>query len=90
MKTKDQIRITPFGTAIRRNDEEVSYGTFREAKEGQSIPQGAEFIHAGEADADGWRDVTSIYKNGPAQVATPQYREGYDRIFGKKQKVGVA
>lgn len=27
--------------------------------------------------------------NGPAQVATPAYREGYDRIFGKKE-VGLA
>lgn len=27
--------------------------------------------------------------DGPAQVATPAYRDGYDRIFGK-QKVGQA
>ncbi len=27
--------------------------------------------------------------DGPPQVATPEYRKGYDRIFGK-QKVGLA
>jgi len=93
MKNKDQIRITSQGTAVRRNAEEVSFGTFREVKEGQPIPEGAELIQASEADSDGWRDVTSIYSNvksGPAQVATPKYRAGYDRIFGKKPSVGLA
>jgi hypothetical protein len=28
--------------------------------------------------------------DGPAQVATPAYREGYDRIFGTKPAVGQA
>jgi hypothetical protein len=28
--------------------------------------------------------------DGPPQVATPAYRKGYDRIFGGKQKVGLA
>jgi hypothetical protein len=92
MKTKDQMRLG-LGTALRRTDEELSFGTFTEVKEGQPIPEGAELAHLSGENEDGWRDVTSVYKResaGPAQVATPAYREGYDRIFWKKQKVGVA
>jgi hypothetical protein len=62
-------------------------------KDGDPIPEGAEIIRAGPEDDDGWRDVTTIYgeqRTGPAQVASPQYREGYDRIFGKKPEVGLA
>ena len=60
-----------------------------EVKDGQPIPEGAELIQVGAEDSDGWRDVTTVYKSGPAQVATPAYREGYDRVFGK-QKMGLA
>jgi hypothetical protein len=63
-----------------------------EVKDGQPIPEGAELIQVGAEDGEGWRDVTTVYKSersGPAQVATPAYREGYDRIFGK-QKMGLA
>jgi len=98
MKQKDQMRLGSMvgdghGAAIRRNCEEISFGTFTEVKEGQPIPDGAELVHLSGENEDGWRDVTSVYKresSGPAQVATPQYRENYDRIFGAKQKVGVA
>lgn len=44
---------------------------------------------------DGRHMAKTIYKvplaagEGPAQVATPAYRDGYDRVFGK-QKVGLA
>jgi len=94
MKERDQMRLGPEiepgrGAAIRRSDKGVSFGTFVEMKEGQSIPEGAELVHVGAEDDDGWRDVTSIYKSGPAQVATPAYRDGWSRIFGK-QKVGSA
>ena len=75
---------------MRRSDSGVDFGTFVEMKEGQPIPEGAELIRVGAEGDDGWRDVTSVYKSGPAQVATPAYREGHDRIFGQKQKVGSA
>ena len=94
MKIKDQMRLSPDGgAAMRRNDGGLSFGTFVEMKEGQPIPEGAELVRLAPESEDGWRDVTSIYKresSGPAQVATPEYRAGYDRIFGKKQKVGLA
>ena len=99
MKTKDQMRLGPEiepgrGAAMRRSDKGFSFGTFAAVKDGQPIPEGAELICVGTEDDDGWRDVTSVYggaeRSGPAQVATPEYRMGYDRIFGKKQSVGVA
>ena len=97
MKPKNQIRLSPEnqgrGAAIRRNGDGFGFGTFSEVKEGQPIREGAELIRIGPEDDDGWRDVTSIYeheRSGPAQVATPAYRDGYDRIFGGKQKMGLA
>jgi hypothetical protein len=49
-------------------------------------------------DEDGWREAETLYSgpaqkaggDGPAQVATKEYREGYDRIFGKRGEVGLA
>lgn len=88
---EDRIHLTPDGVAMRRTSEGVGFGTFKEVKEGQPLREGAELIRVGDEDEDGWRDVTSIYggRSGPPQVATPRYRENYDRIFGK-QKAGVA
>lgn len=40
-----------------------------------------------ERGAPAARRATS---DGPPQVATPAYREGFDRIFGKKAPVGLA
>ena len=98
MKIRDRMRVGPEiepgrGAAIRQRGEEISVGTFVEIKEGQPIPEGAELVRLDPESEDGWRNVTSLYareSSGPAQVATPEYREGYDRIFGKKQKVGLA
>lgn len=82
-------------TALRMRTEDpdtLEKGIFIEAKDGQPIPEGAEFIDVAEQDSDGWRDLDVIYSNksGPAQVASPAYRAGHDRIFGKAQKVGIA
>jgi hypothetical protein len=85
----DRILLTPDGVAMRRTSEGIGFGTFKEVKEGQPLREGAELIRVGDENEDGWRDVTSIYKSGPPQVATPRYRENYDKIFGK-QKVGMA
>jgi len=91
---EDQIQLGPeiepgHGAAIRRCGETgkiVGYGTFTAAKDGQPIPERGELIQVGAEDDEGWRDVTSIYKHksdGPAQVATPKYREGWSRIYAK-------
>jgi len=91
--------------AVRRRGDEVTVGTFGGMKEGRPIPEGAELVRVDPTCHDGWHDATVLYSHsalepepeeveethgsGPAQVATPAYREGYDRIFGK-QKVGLA
>jgi hypothetical protein len=48
-------------------------------------------VRVEEYEEDGWHDIETVYRvsDGPAQVATPAYRAGYDRIFGKKE-VGLA
>ena len=77
--------------ALRRTpDGEVRQVTCAAMQSGVPLRPSSELAHAGESSEDGWRPLTSIYKAGPAQVATPEYRAGYDRIFGKKQKVGIA
>jgi len=94
----EEISIGPeispglFACVRRSPDGEITQATCSPAKEGAPIPPGAEFAIADEATCDcgTWRKLTSVYKAGPAQVATPAYREGHDRIFGKKQKVGLA
>ncbi len=60
------------------------------ASDGKPIPPGGEVMHIDPSCDDGWHNVTFHHRNGPAQVATPAYRDGYDRIFGKKQTVGEA
>lgn len=76
----------------RGDDGDLELGEFHEIAEGQALPLGGELVYLDRsADDDGWHDVKSIYggRSGPPQVATPAYRLGYDRIFGK-QKVGLA
>jgi len=96
---KDEISIGPevapgVRIALRKQDDEVKEVLVREAKEGQPMQPGLELAHVGDASCecgDGhWRELTSIYKSeGPAQVATPAYREGYDRIWGKQKVAGA-
>lgn len=88
--------------ALRRQGDEVREVLVRSVRDGESIPPGAEVAMVGAPSCGcggGHRhELTPLYKHGeqratadgPAQVATPSYRAGYDRIFGKKQEVGVA
>ena len=93
---KDQIRFGPsvspgvLEATIRRQDGEIEIGTVREVQEGQPVQEGHEYLQMEVGDTpDGWHSFDTLYKSGPAQVATPAYRAGYDRIFGKRE-VGVA
>lgn len=95
-KSKDRVWIGPQHEdgehcAVRdRGDGILESAHFRVAKDGEATPPGAELvILRPEQGADGGYEVAACYKSGPAQVATPAYREGYDRIFGK-QKIGLA
>jgi hypothetical protein len=94
-KPTDEISIGPeiapgAHLALRRQGDEIREVVIRPAKDGEPLRPNSELAHVGAPRDDHWRDLTSIYKSGPAQVATPAYREGHDRIFGKKQKVGLA
>jgi hypothetical protein len=76
--------------ALRRTpDGEVRQVTCSPMRDGSPLRVNSELAHVDEPSDEGWCPLTSIYKVGPAQVATPAYREGYDRIWGK-QKVGLA
>jgi hypothetical protein len=77
--------------ALRRTpDGEIRQVVCSELRDGVSLSPSSEIANVSEGNEDGWYKLTNVYKAGPAQVATPAYREGYDRIFGKKQKVGIA
>jgi len=95
-RTIDRVRLGPQVDGVRqvvRNrgvEGEYEVGTFHEIQEGTPMSPGEELVNVGKEDADGWRNVEVIYRNGPAQVSTPAYRKGYDRIFGKKSGVGLA
>ena len=96
-KPRDEINIGPelapgVHAAMRRKDDgEMRPVRVTIAKDGAPVPPGAELAHVSGQSTDGWHKITTLFGgDGPAQVATPEYREGYDRIFGKKQKVGLA
>lgn len=94
---KKRILIGPptsSGRLVMRKDSEGNpeFGHMTYADDGKSIPPGGELAILENVGEDGWGNATTLYTqtlNGPAQVATPAYREGYDRIFGKKE-VGLA
>lgn len=95
-KKKDKIWIGPQDEtgqhrAVRDlGDGELQAAHFRVAKNGETVPPGSELVFLDPKQGnDGGYEVVASYKNGPAQVSTPAYRDGYDRIFGK-QKTGLA
>jgi hypothetical protein len=78
----------------RIRDGHTEYGAFRPAESGAPMVPGNELVRMMKDPdvAPGWR-VESIYRPtsaGPAQVATPAYRENWDSIFGKKPTIGKA
>lgn len=100
MSDDEEIKVGPLiapgeHAAYRRRGEEIETGVVRTMKDGQPITEGAELVQVKtnkgcDMNCGGWHEAKSVYKNGPAQVATPKYRDGYDRIFGKKKEVGLA
>lgn len=61
-------------------------------REGVSAPPGSQIIYCHKVEP-GLHEVDDVVDvpgrapallDGPAQVATPAYREGYDRVFGKR------
>jgi len=76
--------------ALVEKDGQEHETTVKFAKEGESVAPGQSLVQLGASDNEGWHEGTVLFHNGPAQVATPAYRDGYDRIFGKKTEVGMA
>lgn len=64
---------------------ELEAAEARPVKEGQPIPDGS--IVIGPPEADGRRPViATIGHAGPAQVASDEYRDGWERIFGGRER----
>lgn len=67
------------GAVIIEDDGSASLGSAIRMKDGQPIPPGSRF-----AARDECGDLRVVYdgRSGPAQVATPKYRDGWSRTFG--------
>ena len=67
---------------VTKPDGEQLYARVAKVVEGAPLPAEAKQVI--------WHDGTTVTETfdcpsaGPAQVATPAYREGYDRVFGKR------
>jgi hypothetical protein len=72
--------------AIReRNGEPIALGSALSIKDPSQVPEGSEVF---TKRADGvYRRVGHA---GPALVASPEFKDGWERIFGGKQEVGQA
>lgn len=85
----DGEEVIPLGgnaCVLHEADHTYQFGTMRPVPDGSPALPGEILCQRGE---DG--RVRPVYrmKVGPAQVATEQYRGGWDRVFGK-QPVGEA
>lgn len=71
-----------------RNGEE-KIGCLAKTKDGVPIDPDKSYVHLEPREGEPNRyNVKTLYegKKGPARAATPSYREGWDNIFGKKNK----
>lgn len=75
---------------VRRTEEAEEPILLRRLEDGAPVPPNSEVALINKECRDGWHTVKTLYRTGPAQVATPEYRDGWDRIFGGKQDVGAA
>lgn len=105
-KDRDYLILGPqteTGQACVRHlpDHSLRVGVLRAVKDGENVAgHGGELVMIKPAE-DGTYDVESFHNSseegsdetqahGPAQVATDEYRMGWDRIFGAKSTVGAA
>ena len=94
MRERIRMREVVGPGAVRADlerDGKVQSCVVRQAEDGDPVPPGVDLVHVKETGSGEWYDAETVYRgSGPPQVATPAYREGYDRIFGGGQKVGLA
>ena len=94
-KVRFKRRVGPDSYVGTRRDEDGSEHEIliREPTEGSPIYPGTEIMTVDAHCDGGWHAAETVYRSGgegPAQVATDEYREGWDRIFGNKPDVGLA
>lgn len=67
----------------QREDGSCQAGVLMPLSEGRPMLPGAELVDINKR-GDRYTMRTVWRNGGPAQVASPAYREGWDRIFGKE------
>lgn len=72
--------VSDEGLVGERNGEE---GVLRPLREGQ--PVYGEIVEARLSSEPGVLQLTTLHK-GPARASTRAYRQGYDRVFGKREE----
>jgi hypothetical protein len=89
-KKKDIVRVLAelpdaHKVIARERDGEVHIGGLcPHVEEGKPLRPDAEYVHL-EKRADGAYDCETLFGgDGPGQVATESYRDGWDAIWGKK------
>lgn len=68
----------------RCNENGVSVGTMSVAEDGKPLSEGSELVRLTHIENNRYQ-VEHLYSHGPAKVASEEYRNGWDRIFGKKE-----
>lgn len=99
-KSKDlYIPVDSSGTTLKISDTGVDIGTLKPAVDGAPIPSGADYVHLTRCGehlhgetlySNSNSSEKPVERSGPAKVATPAYRSGWDNIFGKSNTVGQA
>jgi len=78
---------------LRKRGEQIEAGALRPSEEGKPIahelvklsPREGEEIYDVEVLYDGRPKPVEDARSGPAQVATDDYRAGWNRLFGKRR-----
>ncbi len=79
---------------LRKRGERVEAGAIRPSEEGKPIV--GELVRLSPREGEGLYDVEVLHdgrpkpvegaRSGPAQIATEDYRAGWDRLFGKRRR----
>lgn len=74
---------------VRQNEEGVGFGVMRPVKDGEPLTEDA-FVVEHQGPGPVYKVTPVFEKSSKTKPATPDYRKGWDRIFGRKQTVGQA
>lgn len=68
---------------LAKEGEEVRLGQIRTLQDGESLRPGEDLVEL-KSMGDGIYGYQVLHRSGPSKVASPSYREGWDRVFGKE------